>query len=1060
MKEGEFMKSKRVLGVLLAASVAFSNCNVLWAETAEDSVGVEAYDDSNESSESGDVFIPQEKASAGDVLLDGDKINIEAMQYLYFTTGIDATVNDIKYTNYMCTSGVNTKLTINGVTGKYRVAFKITAEQDAVVNIDYRVNSGRTNYILKGDVTDGGTAEVVASQKNDGNSAAYTTLSVELKAGDVVYFAGNETDSYVYSVYTNKDDVAKFTDFKFNASTGEITDYTGTDKDITIPEKINGHTVTGIADNAFNWNSSITSITLPSTITSIGESAFYGCYNLTSVTINGSVETIGDSAFRNCYALKDFTISGSVKSIGTNAFNYCYKLTSFDVSGSVGTIGDEAFYECSALTSFNASDSVETIGANAFYNCSSLKNITNTDSLKSIGTGAFLRCSALTGFNISNTVETIGENAFGKCGSLKNITVAKRNSNYKSVNGGLLTKDGKEFIILPAKSGITDYTVPDSVEKIDDYAFYSCSNLESVTIGDGIDKIGDYTFYECSALTTVNNATGIVSVGNYAFYNCGKLSTLNTSAGVTSDGFIGNYAFCYCYKLTEINIAEGVTSIGGSAFECCHELKNVNIPDSVTSIGDEAFSDCSSMTSINIPDSVESIGRCAFYYCSGLTSITVPASVKTIGEYAFYNTSITTVYCVKSSAADDVDLYPSGVTFVYVYDENAYTDESLFTFSDGVITKYKGADIYVNIPPTIGDVAVTGIGSNAFYGKTSIEEIRIPDSVTDIAYDAFENCTELKKIGVSENNTAYKSVDGILFNYEGTELVHYPSNIEATEYTVPAGVKTIDGLAFEACVNLTSIKLPTKLETIGEYAFYGCDGLTSIEIPYTVTSIADDVFEECSKLETVYCYEGSAADDSTLYPDGVEIVYLGDMPDYAPEPTPEEYFEVEGGIITAYNGSDTDVIILETINGDKVTELDALSFAGTDVTSVKIPNGVIKIGSNAFKGCTSLKKVIIPSSIATVMSTSFSGCEGLEKVYCYKGTKADDSSKYPSKPKIIYIGNVNNDDAVDEADAALIIKFVNGTESMSTVDKTIRDYNMDGVFNILDTIGLLKDMNK
>ncbi len=1019
------MKSKRIIGAVLAATVALSNCNVMWAETIDESVGVEAYEDSEESN---DVFIASAEVESGAVFYDGDKITIEAEQKLSYkiSSGGDTfRVGDAEYNCWLQTNSVNTILTVNGETKAYRVAFKITAKQDTTINIDHKVGSLKTNYIFTGDVTEGGKPTVVASKTNDSEASIYETFRVGLKAGAEVYFAGQGTNPVVYSVYTDTggadtvvepSNIATVGDFKFNTLTGEITRYTGTDTDITIPEKLGEYDVTGIADNAF-----------------------YGCSSLTSINIPSSVETIGENAFRNC-------------------------------------------------------------------------------------------------------------------SNLQNINVVKKNNNYKTVNGGLLTKDGKEFIFLPVKSDTTDYSIPTGVEKIDDYAFenctslksvtipdsvtstgdytfYGCSKLESVTIGKGVDKIGNYVFYNCSALTTVNNATGILSVGNYAFYNCKKLSTLNTSSGVTSDGVIGDYAFYYCYSLTDVNIAKGVTSIGEYAFYYCTEMKSVNIPNSVTNIGVRAFYNCSGLTSINIPegiesieervfygcsgltdvtipnsvknigsyafynchkltigtipdsvtsigsyafngcyeltsvtipDSVTSIGSYAFSSCSNLTSVTIPASVKTIGEYPFSGTSITTVYCVKNSTADYASLYPNGATLVYIYDENVYTDESLFTFNNGVITNYKGSDIFVYVPTIIGGVAVTGIGSGAFYGKTSVEKIKISESVTDIAYDAFEGCTKLEKITVDAGNTAYKSVDGILFNKAGTELVHYPSNITETEYAVPDGVKTIDGLAFEACENLTSITLPTTLETIGEYAFYGCYGITTIEIPYTVSSISDDAFEECSNLKSVYCYKGSTADDSSLYPTGVKIVYVGEMPSDVPKPTPEEYFEVDEayGIITAYNGEDTEVVIPETINGIKITEIDSSAFAGTGITSVRIPNGVTRVDGNAFASCTSLKTVIIPSSITTIRTTAFTGCTSIETVYCYKGTKADNSNLYPSSAKITYIGNVNNDSKVDETDAALILKSVNGTEDISSVDKTVRDYNMDGEFNILDIISLLNDVNK
>ena len=79
-----------------------------------------------------------------------------------------------------------------------------------------------------------------------------------------------------------------------------ITKYTGNDTEVVIPSKIGGKKVTSIGNYAFEYCSSLTSVTIPDSVTSIGNFVFYGCSSLTTVTIPDSVTSIGYGAFYKC----------------------------------------------------------------------------------------------------------------------------------------------------------------------------------------------------------------------------------------------------------------------------------------------------------------------------------------------------------------------------------------------------------------------------------------------------------------------------------------------------------------------------------------------------------------------------------------------------------------------------------------------------------------------------------------------------------------------------------------------------------------------------------------
>ena len=139
--------------------------------------------------------------------------------------------------------------------------------------------------------------------------------------------------------------------------TAEIYDYTGWDKELTIPEAIDGYAVTVIGDSAFDSCRSLTSITIPDSVTAIGDEAFYDCDSLTSITIPDSVTSIGTYAFYYCTGLTSITIPESVTSIEISAFYNCSGLEKVYYTGTAD--------EWAAITV--GSDNSELLNATRYY---------------------------------------------------------------------------------------------------------------------------------------------------------------------------------------------------------------------------------------------------------------------------------------------------------------------------------------------------------------------------------------------------------------------------------------------------------------------------------------------------------------------------------------------------------------------------------------------------------------------------------------------------------------------------------------------------------------------
>ncbi len=452
--------------------------------------------------------------------------------------------------------------------------------------------------------------------------------------------------------------------------TAEITDYTGSATELTIPSEIDGYTVTSIGDYAFS-NTNIISVRIPDSITTISDGAFCFCDSLTNISIPDSITSIGNDVFSYCSALisinvdennssyscldgvlfnKDKTalicyprgkndsiydIPDGVNTIGYNAFYNCSALTSITVPDSANLIDVHAFYNCSSLTSVNIPNGVTTIGLRAFYNCSGITNITIPDSVTTIGDSAFRNCTGLaTSITIPDSVTSIGDDVFYNCSGITSIYVDENNNSYCSLDGVLFDKCKTVLICYPAGKKGTTYIVPDSVTTIGNSAFCLCTSLTNVSIGNGITTIGNSAFRGCYGLTSLTIPDSVTSIGYNAFSSCYGLMDITIGNGVT---LIGDGAFYNCSGLTSITIPNSVISIGGEAFGGCYKLTNVIIGDGVTSIGSYAFGCCYELTSVIVGDSVISIGEDAFNDCSKLISIIIPDSVTSIGEDAFYN---------------------------------------------------------------------------------------------------------------------------------------------------------------------------------------------------------------------------------------------------------------------------------------------------------------------------------------------------------------------------------------------------------------------------------------
>lgn len=136
----------------------------------------------------------------------------------------------------------------------------------------------------------------------------------------------------------------------FGSSGGVITEYTGSDADVSIPSKIGSDTVTAIGSGAFAGNTDIEYVYMPPSVTQIGQEAFADCTSLSAVSLPSSLETVGIGAFYGCSGLTAVSVPDGTKTIGDEAFARCSSLRSVTIPSSVTSISDDAFDGCNSLT--------------------------------------------------------------------------------------------------------------------------------------------------------------------------------------------------------------------------------------------------------------------------------------------------------------------------------------------------------------------------------------------------------------------------------------------------------------------------------------------------------------------------------------------------------------------------------------------------------------------------------------------------------------------------------------------------------------------------------------
>ena len=399
-----------------------------------------------------------------------------------------------------------------------------------------------------------------------------------------------------------------------------------------------------------------------------------------------------------------------------------------------------------------------------------------------------------------------GANAGSNLNTKASVDYVNKTHYGYSGNDLLIIPEGTTTIGENAYSG-TNYkcvVIPNSVTRIDNFAFENCSSLTSIAIPNSVTSTGSGVFYGCSSLTSITIGSGVTEISDNMFYGCSNLTSITIPDSVTS---IYSSAFEGCSSLMSITIPNSVTSIYSSAFKDCNRLMSIIIPDSVTSVEDYVFQNCSSLMNITIPDSVTRISGIAFSGCSSLTSITIGNGVTSIDGWTFSGCSSLTSVTIGNS----VTSIGSGAFFdcpLITIDLTAYTTPFFPTIDDMTFNSISPDGKIKVLKGFKNDLIATSGWSN--YASYVVE---VPTVETlDTAITAVKNgylpltggtISNTLTIGANSDSTVNTL---ILTNNNGKQSYFRSGSIELWEGdTYPAFAASSNGISINGGISITGI---------------------------------------------------------------------------------------------------------------------------------------------------------------------------------------------------------------------------------------------------------------
>ena len=348
------------------------------------------------------------------------------------------------------------------------------------------------------------------------------------------------------------------------------------------------------------------------------------------------------------------------------------------------------------------------------------------------------------------------------------------------------------------------------------------------------------------------------------------------------------------------------------------------------------------------------------------------------------------------------------------------------------LVRYKGSETVVYVPE-----GIVSIGASAFWNNTYVKEVILPSALERLGGDCFYYCTSLERVTIPERvsimgNNPFAGCpklvlenkspnfvleNGVLYDKNKTNLIHYTISKSDKKFTVPNSVICLGKHCFFACDNLEKIIIPESVIRMENNPFSGCTKL-SVENHSPYYHFENGVIYNKFRTAVIGCLNGTK-NDSLVLPESVTLISrnsfwnckgieklvisknvnrIGYNPFAGCEKllleSESPMFPCENGVI--YNASKTH-ILCSTNRAvgkhfqvpDGVTHIGRGVFSGcVDMESINL-NGVTYIDKSSFTRCISLAEIYIPDGVTYIGEWAFAYCTGLQKISVSRNTRID-----------------------------------------------------------------------
>jgi len=470
----------------------------------------------------------------------------------------------------------------------------------------------------------------------------------------------------------------------------------------------------------------IEEVILSDNISTLNYQAFFDCKNLKTIKAN-KLNAIQDSVFQNCTSLEEINPTDDVK---------------INFPDTLYWIGTNAFFKCSSLGDVTLDKNIFHIGNSAFYN-SGITNLVIGNNVTEIGSSAFKELVNCESIYIDVEPSLVEYREYGTmfwgCTSLDTLTIGK---NVTTLEPNCLQNMVTKHLIFEEGSTITE---------IPNHCVYGNANLESVVLPENLITISEEAFQACYSLKSIELPNTITTIKRNGFFGCHSLETIT---GLENVEYIGNHAFFNNINLKEVYIGENVNYLGAASFFNTYSLEKVTIDNKYMideTTGETICKTSETQTEPQVQNYLTRVfGRDDRNFDhNGLASHLNFNKENCTPQHSYFELIITD----KVAQLQDYECEGMYVSKVTIQDNGKLTEIPYMCFSNCEYLE------------TVNLGTINKIDKYAFTCCTSLTEIELPMSVTNVGEYAFSGCDSLEEIYLWNPDVKIE-------NYEGSELKH------------------------------------------------------------------------------------------------------------------------------------------------------------------------------------------------------------------------------------------------------------------------------------------------